>query len=98
MGKFRAASLRNIELTAPYMHDGSIGTLEAVLDFYAAGGRNVGNGLYAGDGRLNPFKDPLIAQIGIDDQDKTDLVAFLKTLTDHSFVNNSALADPAFNR
>ena len=98
MGKFRTASLRNIELTAPYMHDGSIGTLEAVLDFYAAGGRNVGNGLYAGDGRLNPFKDPLIAQIRIDDQDKTDLVAFLKALTDHSFVNNSALADPAFNR
>lgn len=56
MGKFRAASLRNIALTAPYMYDGSMGTLEAVLDFYAAGGRDVGNGLYAGDGRLNPTR------------------------------------------
>jgi cytochrome c peroxidase len=94
MGKFRAASLRNIELTAPYMHDGSIGTLEAVLDFYAAGGRDVGNGLYAGDGRLNPYKDPLVSQIRLSVQDKADLVAFLKTLTDTGFVTNPRLADP----
>lgn len=40
-GKFRPPTLRNIELTAPYMHDGSIATLEGVLDFYAAGGRNI---------------------------------------------------------
>ncbi|MGE8317877.1 MAG: MbnH family di-heme enzyme [Comamonas sp.] len=94
MGRFRAASLRNIELTAPYMHDGSLGTLEAVLGFYADGGRNVGNGLYAGDGRLNPYKDPLISQINIDAQDQADLVAFLKTLTDHSFVSNPQFSDP----
>lgn len=94
MGRFRAASLRNIELTAPYMHDGSIGTLEAVLDFYADGGRNVGNGLYAGDGRLNPYKDPLVSQIRLDAQDKADLVAFLKTLTDRSFVTDPRFADP----
>ena len=94
MGRFRAASLRNVELTAPYMHDGSIGTLEAVLDFYAAGGRDVGNGLYAGDGRRNPYKDPRISQIQLNDQDKADLVAFLKTLTDHDFVNNPAFGAP----
>ena len=94
MGRFRAPSLRNAELTAPYMHDGSIGTLEAVLDFYAAGGRDVGNGLYAGDGRRNPYKDPRISQIQLNDQDKADLVAFLKTLTDHDFVNNPAFAAP----
>lgn len=94
MGAFRAASLRNIELTAPYMHDGSIGTLQAVLDFYADGGRNVGNGLYAGDGRLNPYKDPRISQISLSDQDKADLLAFLKTLTDTGFVTNPAFAAP----
>ena len=97
MGKFRAASLRNIELTAPYMHDGSIGTLEAVLDFYAAGGRNVGNGLYAGDGRLNPYKDERISQIMLSGDDKADLVAFLKTLTDTGFVTNAAYAAPGTN-
>lgn len=94
MGRFRAASLRNVELTAPYMHDGSLPTLEAVLDFYADGGRVVGNGLYAGDGRLNPFKDPLVSQIRLNAQDKADLVAFLKTLTDHSFVTDPRFADP----
>jgi len=94
MGRFRAASLRNIELTAPYMHDGSIPTLEAVLDFYAGGGRDVGNGLYAGDGRLNPYKDPLIGQIRLEAQDKADIVAFLKTLTDTAFVTDPRFADP----
>ena len=94
MGRFRAASLRNIELTAPYMHDGSIGTLEAVLDFYAAGGRDVGNGLYAGDGRLNPYKDPLVSQISLGAQDKSDLVAFLKALTDHEALSNPAWGEP----
>lgn len=94
MGRFRAASLRNIELTSPYMHDGSIATLEAVLDFYANGGRNVGNGLYAGDGRSNPYKDPLISQISLDEAEKADLVAFLKTLTDRGFVSDPRFADP----
>lgn len=95
MGKFRAASLRNIELTAPYMHDGSMATLEEVLDFYAAGGRDVGNGLYAGDGRLNPYKDARISQITLSAADKSDLLAFLKTLTDIGFVTNAAISAPA---
>jgi cytochrome c peroxidase len=95
MGRFRAPSLRNAALTAPYMHDGSVGTLEEVLALYAAGGRNVGNGLYAGDGRANPFKDPLISQIDISAQDQTDLAAFLRTLTDESFVSNPNFAAPA---
>jgi len=94
MGRFRAASLRNIELTAPYMHDGSMATLEAVLDFYAAGGREVGNGLYAGDGRLNPYKDARISQIRLSAADKADLVAFLRTLTDSGFVNNASFSAP----
>ncbi|WP_028602769.1 methanobactin export MATE transporter MbnM [Ottowia thiooxydans] len=94
MGKFRPPSLRNIELTAPYLHDGSAATLEAVLDIHAAGGREVGNGPYAGDGRANPYKDPLINKIQITEQDKSDLVAFLKTLTDTSALNNPRFSDP----
>jgi cytochrome c peroxidase len=50
-GKFKAPTLRNIALTAPYMHDGSIPTLDGVLDHYAAGGKNAHD---------NPNKDPLI--------------------------------------
>lgn len=88
MGKFRIASLRNIALTAPYMHDGSMATLQEVLDAYAAGGRLVSNGPYAGDGRLNPFKNPLLNGIALTAQDKLDLMAFLKTLTDTTFVSN----------
>jgi cytochrome c peroxidase len=94
MGLFRAQSLRNIEVTAPYMHDGSIATLEAVLDFYAAGGRNITSGEYAGDGRLNPNKSDLISAITLDAQEKADIVAFLKTLTDHDFLTNPKFADP----
>ncbi|HRE88859.1 MAG TPA: di-heme enzyme, partial [Myxococcota bacterium] len=60
MGRFKAPTLRNIAVTAPYMHDGSIATLDAVLDHYAAGGRNLESGPDAGDGRANPFKSELI--------------------------------------
>ncbi len=94
MGRFRAPSLRNVALTAPYLHDGSTATLEAVVAIHAAGGRDVGNGPYAGDGRLNPFKDPLINQIRIDAQEQTDLVAFLETLTDESVATNPRFANP----
>jgi cytochrome c peroxidase len=94
MGMFRAPSLRNVEVTAPYMHDGTIETLEQVLDFYAAGGRNITSGPHAGDGRLNPNKSDLISRIDLTAQDKADLVAFLKTLTDHDFLTNPKLANP----
>lgn len=94
MGAFRAPSLRNVEVTAPYMHDGSVATLEAVLDFYADGGRRIASGPYAGDGRLNPHKSELISLIDLNAQDKSDLVAFLKTLTDHDFLQNPRHSDP----
>jgi cytochrome c peroxidase len=94
MGRFRAPSLRNVEKTAPYMHDGSIETLEAVLDFYASGGRNITSGPLAGDGRQNPNKSSLITQIALTEQDKADLVAFLKTLTDEEFIKSPQHADP----
>lgn len=93
-GLFRAPSLRNVEVTGPYMHDGSVATLEEVLDFYAAGGRNITSGPYAGDGRLHPNKSDLISRIDLNEQEKADLVAFLKTLTDHEFLNNPKFSDP----
>lgn len=94
MGKFRAPSLRNVAVTAPYMHDGSITSLEAVLDFYAAGGRNITEGVYAGDGRKNPYKSDLVTRIDLNDQEKADIVAFLKTLTDDEFLTNPKFANP----
>ncbi|WP_354701673.1 hypothetical protein DSM112329_01999 [Paraconexibacter sp. AEG42_29] len=94
MGRFRAPTLRNIELTAPYMHDGSIPTLEAVIDHYANGGRVITEGPFAGDGRASPFKDPLIAPIDLSRAERADLVAFLKTLTDRTVAVNPRFADP----
>jgi cytochrome c peroxidase len=94
MGKFRAPSLRNVGVTGPYMHDGSVGTLEEVLDFYAAGGRLITSGPHAGDGRLNPYKDGLIQRINLTEQDKADIVAFLRTLTDDDILTNPRYANP----
>jgi len=94
MGKFRAPSLRNVEVTAPYMHDGTIASLEEVLRFYAAGGRNVTSGPHASDGRANPYKSDLVARIDLSEQEQADIVAFLKTLTDHEFLTNPRHADP----
>lgn len=94
MGMFRAPSLRNVELTAPYMHDGSIATLEEVLRFYADGGRNISSGPYAGDGRANPLKSDLVMRIDLSEQEQADIVAFLRSLTDHEFISNPRHANP----
>ena len=56
VGKFKAPTLRNIAVTAPYMHDGSVATLEEAIDHYAAGGRTIASGPNAGVGRDNPNK------------------------------------------
>lgn len=81
-GKFKVPTLRNIALTAPYMHDGRFQTLEEVLDHYSAGGHAVENE----DPNIRPF--PLTAQ------QKQDMIRFLQTLTDTSFVNNPAFKSP----
>ncbi|MCG8312980.1 MAG: di-heme enzyme [Pseudomonadales bacterium] len=94
MGKFRAQTLRNIELTAPYMHDGSIETLSGVIDFYAAGGRNITSGEHAGDGRLSPFKDGFITGFSLTESQKADLIAFLHSLTDNEFVTSERFSNP----
>lgn len=94
MGLFRPPTLRNIELTAPYMHDGTISTLEEVVRHYNAGGRNITSGPNAGDGRLNPNKSSFVRPIGMTEQEIQDLVAFLESLTDHDFVSNPRFANP----
>lgn len=93
-GKFKAPSLRNVAITAPYNHDGSTDTLEAVLQNYANGGRIIQDGRYAGDGRKNPNKSDLIAKIELTKQEQADIIAFLKTLTDDELLTNPAYADP----
>ncbi len=94
MGRFRAPTLRNIELTAPYMHDGSIATLAEVIEHYARGGRLVPEGPFAGDGRDSPRKSDLVRGFDLDDRGKADLVEFLKSLTDKSFVTDPRFAAP----
>lgn len=76
VGKFKAPTLRNIEYTAPYMHDGRFQTLEEVMDHYASGGQPHVN------------RDPLMLNILIDEQGKEDLIAFLKTFSDPNFISN----------
>jgi cytochrome c peroxidase len=98
MGAFRAPTLRNIAVTAPYMHDGSIATLQEVVDFYAAGGRVIADGPEAGDGRQSPFRSDLIAAIDLSAQDRADLVAFLGALTDRRLLTDPALSDPFSRR
>jgi cytochrome c peroxidase len=94
MGAFRTQSLRNVAVTAPYMHDGSFPTLAAVLDHYAAHGRRIVDGPNAGDGSRSPLKDPRIDRIQLNKQDKADLIAFLKTLTDDEFLTSPRYANP----
>ena len=94
MGRFKAPTLRNIALTAPYMHDGSIATLEEVIDHYQAGGRTIKTGEFAGIGSTNPFKSEFISGFKLSESEKQDLIAFLQSLTDESFTKNPAFSNP----
>lgn len=81
--KFKVPSLRNIALTGPYMHDGRFTTLDAVLDHYRSG--------------ITPSAtlDPLLANgISMTDNEKADIISFLKTLSDSIFVKDSRFAEP----
>ncbi len=81
-GRFKAPTLRNIALTAPYMHDGRFATLEEVMDHYADGGHPA------------PNVDAFVPIIDLDEQDKADIIAFLHTLTDTTFTQNPAYQNP----
>jgi cytochrome c peroxidase len=99
-GKFKPPSLRNIAVTGPYMHDGSLETLEAVLRHYERGGRSVPKGTMingedvSGDGRDNPNKSNFLNGFEITDQEREDVLAFLRALTDEEFLTNPAYSDP----
>lgn len=93
-GRFRAPTLRNIAVTAPFMHDGSMETLEEVIRFYEAGGRNIESGPLAGDGRKNPYKSGFVAGFTLTDNERDDLIQFLHALTDTTFLTNPAHSDP----
>lgn len=94
MGKFKVPTLRNVELTAPYMHDGSIATLEEVIDHYKSGGRTIKSGKFAGNGSENPFKSSFVGGFNLTAQEKSDLINFLKSLTDTEFINNPKFGNP----
>jgi cytochrome c peroxidase len=94
VGKFKAPTLRNIALTAPYMHDGSVKTLTESIDHYAAGGRKIATGAKAGDGSQNPAKSEFVKGFQLSTSEKRDLLAFLGSLTDTSLLANPLLSDP----
>ena len=94
VGKFRVPTLRNIAVTAPYMHDGSIATLGEVLDHYAAGGRTIATGPNAGVGHDNPNKSSFVHGFAMSAQEKSDVIAFLQTLTDTAFFHDPKLSNP----
>ncbi len=85
-GLFRTPTLRNIALTAPYMHDGRFNTLMEVIDHYDFGGHP--------SSTLDPLMKLQGIGLSLTPQDKADLVAFLETLTDYEFVENEAFHDP----
>jgi cytochrome c peroxidase len=82
MGKFKVPTLRNVALTAPYMHDGSLPSLDAVLDHYVRGGHKTA----LQDRRVRPF---VLSQA-----ERVDLLEFLASLTDREFVENPEFSDP----
>ena len=93
-GKFKPPSLRNIAVTAPYMHDGSLATLDDVIDHYARGGTLTEEGPNAGDGFDNPNKSSFLGGFEITQQEREDMKAFLRALTDEDFLTNPAHSDP----
>ena len=78
-GKFKTPTLRNIELTGPYMHDGRFSTLEEVIGFYNMGGEP------------HPYRDARVKPLHLTPDEQSDLVEFLKSLTDWNFVQNANL-------
>jgi len=94
MGKFKVPSLRNIEVTFPYMHDGTVATLSDAIDHYAAGGRTITSGANAGVGSANPFKSALVGGFTVSAEEKSDLIAFLRSLTDSTFLTDPRFSNP----
>lgn len=81
-GRFRVPSLRNVAVTAPYMHDGSLASLGAVIEHYQRGGQGHPNQ----DARVRPF--------ALSEAEKQDLIAFLESLTDEAFLTDPRFSSP----
>jgi cytochrome c peroxidase len=84
LGRFRVPTLRNIALTAPYMHDGQLATLEDVVGHYAAGGER--------ESRAARNADPAIRKLDLTVEERRALVEFLRSLTDPQFTSGAAFA------
>lgn len=94
MGKFKVPTLRNVGVTAPYMHDGSIATLDEVLDHYAAGGRTIASGPNAGVGSDNPHKSQLVTGFTLTPEERQALLDYLQALTDDAFLTDARFSNP----
>lgn len=94
LGKHRIPSLRNIAFTAPYMHDGSLESLDDVISHYASGGRTLSAGPYVGVGADNPNKSPKLTGFEISAKQRLDLIAFLHALSDDEFIADRRHQDP----
>ncbi|MCB0693983.1 MAG: cytochrome c peroxidase [Saprospiraceae bacterium] len=86
--KFKVPSLRNIAKTPPYMHDGRFATLEEVLDHYNTGAKNSSTVEFLMQYNIQP------GGLGLTAQEKSDIIAFMHTLTDDTFLTNPAYSDP----
>jgi cytochrome c peroxidase len=78
IGRFKTPTLRNVTVTGPYMHDGSLETLEEVMDLYNKGGEE------------NPLLDSGIRPLNLTDEESADIIEFMKTLTSPQFMNAAA--------
>lgn len=85
--KFKTTSLRNIAVTGPYMHDGRFSTLDQVLQFY-------NNGVNQSNTLAPQLRDAAQNGMGLSPQDRQDIINFLNTLTDPTYLNNPAYSDP----
>jgi cytochrome c peroxidase len=94
MGRFKAPSLRNIAVTAPYMHDGSVATLGDAIEHYRRGGRLIEEGANRGDGRLSPYKSEFVRGFELSDDEQRDLIEFLESLTDPSVLSDERFSNP----
>lgn len=86
-GKFKVTTLRNIAQTAPYMHDGRFTTLEDVIDHY-------NSGVKAESPNLDPEMEHFVTGLNLTTAQKSDLVAFLHTMSDNSFLEDLIFSDP----
>jgi cytochrome c peroxidase len=92
-GAFRTPTLRNVAVTAPYMHDGSVATLrDVILHHYAVKGHAA-----LGPSGANPLRSEFIEGFKLSETETRDLIAFLESLTDETFLHNPEFSDPSAN-